>query len=232
MLNFSNPIYASIEFTYQPSSYFFPISARKFLLSTIKGTERRREIARLFETGNEKEIQDWMAHSALEDSIRNYVGSINPRFMGGEYLPDLDEGEVEIARFELDSTTGDVANILARRRGKRIYYRLTDEYHDKCAFKTSPLWSTSPLTLGRLILMIETATDKDYQESSFGLRFLDQCYRDFDYPLDTCRSFLTITSQFYPQLNTYYQLSIEDWYANAKAEFEEESGVEGWSMPK
>jgi hypothetical protein len=31
--------------------------------------------------------------------------ALHPMFMGGNYLPDTDEGEVEIARIEIASTT-------------------------------------------------------------------------------------------------------------------------------
>ncbi len=58
-----NPIFTSIDFDHRPRSYFFPMSAAKYLLATIKGTQRRREIEQLIESGNEREIQDWMAHS-------------------------------------------------------------------------------------------------------------------------------------------------------------------------
>jgi hypothetical protein len=38
--------------------------------------------------------------------------------MGGEYLPDYEEGDVEIARIELESTTADVISIRVKKEGE------------------------------------------------------------------------------------------------------------------
>jgi hypothetical protein len=39
---------------------------------------------------------------------RSALGRLHPSFMGGEYLPDRRDTEVEIARINIDSTTSDV----------------------------------------------------------------------------------------------------------------------------
>ena len=44
------------------------------------------------------------------------------------YLPNLRVGEVEIARISIESTTGDVTAVYARKLGERIHYRVVDEY--------------------------------------------------------------------------------------------------------
>ena len=208
------PIFPNINYEYHPRDYSFPMSAAKYLLSSIKGTARRREVKRLIDTGNEQAIEDWMAHSAIDDERRLLIGSIHPSLMGGEYLPDLEVGEVEIARIELASTTGDVISIRARKRKGRIYYRLVDEYSEDCtcAFKISPFWSTQPLSLSQLINLIETATDKEFGDVKFGLSYLDDLYHQFDFDLDSCSSFMTVTSVFYAELEDYYQQAVEVWY--------------------
>ena len=48
--------------------------------------------------------------------------------MGGEYLPDRRDTEVEIARLNIDSTTSDVTSVYARPGKDRINYRVVDEY--------------------------------------------------------------------------------------------------------
>ena len=48
--------------------------------------------------------------------------------MGGEYLPDLKQDEVEIARITIASTTQDVTSVFVRRGKRRTYYRVVDEY--------------------------------------------------------------------------------------------------------
>lgn len=54
---------------------------------------------------------------------------MHPKFMGGEYLPDRNSGEVEIARITIASTTRDVTSVYAKRGKHRIYYRVVDEYN-------------------------------------------------------------------------------------------------------
>ena len=77
--------------------------------------------------------------------------------MGGEYLPPLRKGEVEIARISLESTTADQISVRARRVGERIRYRIVDEYEFK--YVCHPASSDSPLSLRDLIGLMESASD-------------------------------------------------------------------------
>lgn len=215
-----NATNCGIDFKYRPKSYFFPMGANKFLLATVKGTERRRDVERLIKEGREREVLDWLAHSALDNDTRSLIGSIHPKFMGGEYLPDLDELEVEVARIELASVTSDVFSIRARKYKGRIYYRAVDEY--KTIFKLTPSWSKNPLSLKQLIKLIETAADPEYGEHTLGLRFLDESYRLYDFELEECRSFMRVTSAFYPDLEPYYHQTIEAWYQQCRSELEDQ----------
>jgi hypothetical protein len=45
---------------------------------------------------------------ALPPNLRQATGALHPSAMGGEYLPDQQEDEIEIARINIDSTTNDV----------------------------------------------------------------------------------------------------------------------------
>ena len=207
-----------IDINYAPQSYFFPMGLDKFLLATVKGAERRNEVERLIAEGRILDIEDWLAHSALDESTRKLIGSFHPRFMGGEYLPNLGAGEVEIARIELASVTSDVKSIRAKQRSGRIYYSIQDEYETN--FKIKPAWSKKPLTLNQIIELVETATDKDYGDQSLGLRAIDEGYRQFDFNLEECRTFTRITSAFYPALESYYEQAIEAWYQQCINELE------------
>jgi hypothetical protein len=70
--------------------------------------------------------------------------------MGGEYLTNQDEGEVEIARIEIASTTADVTSVYARRDGTKIHYRVVDEYRGETLSGATERESIEPLTLGEL----------------------------------------------------------------------------------
>ena len=195
---------------YTPPSYFFPMGLGTYLLATVKGTQRRSSIEKLIAEGNVLHVEDWLAHSSLDNDTRELIGRFHPVFMGGEYLPDLNEGGVEIARIELASTTADVISVRATKHKSRIYYSVQDEYSTE--FKVKPGWSKAPLTCSQIINLIETTTDTKYGEQSLGLRSLDELYRLHGAGLDTCRSFVRITSAFYSELETCYEQAIEEWY--------------------
>jgi hypothetical protein len=55
--------------------------------------------------------------------------------MSGEYLPDFEGDEVEIARVTLASATGDIISIRGRHEGGRIHYRIVDEYDDETVYQ-------------------------------------------------------------------------------------------------
>jgi hypothetical protein len=75
--------------------------------------------------------------------------------MGGEYLPDAQTDEVEIARIIFDSAGQDVISIRATRRdGSTIHYQVADEYER--TFRFEPTTSAQPLTLRELISLIDT----------------------------------------------------------------------------
>src|SRR5262245_37315037 len=102
------------RFDYRPTSYWNTPDPTVGILSTIKGEERKRLVRELLHEGQMEELEDWMVEN-LTDEERQALGRIHPSFMGGEYLPDLEDYEVEIARVSLASTTADVISIRARR---------------------------------------------------------------------------------------------------------------------
>jgi hypothetical protein len=71
-------------------------------------------------------------------------------FMGGNYLPETEEGEVEIARIEIASTTFDVTSLFAKFENGQIHYRVVDEYEGDTLTGTSEMTSDKPLTLGEM----------------------------------------------------------------------------------
>ena len=117
-----------IDLAFRPRSYFWPLGLEKHLLARIKGAERKAALKQLIDAGGLDEIPEFFAQSALSDDERQALGRIHPAFMGGEYLPDLQHNEVEIARITIASTTQDVTSVYARRGKNRIRYRVVDEY--------------------------------------------------------------------------------------------------------
>jgi hypothetical protein len=86
-------------------------------------------------------------------------GRAHPSHMGGEYLPPLRKGEVEIARISLQSETADQISVRARRIGRRMGYCVVDEYPESWTYVCHPASSLSPLSLRELIALMESASE-------------------------------------------------------------------------
>jgi hypothetical protein len=110
--------------------------------------------------------------------------------MGGEYLPDMAEDEVEIARIEIRSTTSDVTSVYARRDADRIRYRVVDEYEGDTLSGDNERDSDQPLTLGEL------------EEFFLGAWSLEDCL-EMNFGTDTERmlGFFRGRSEFYPDFD-------------------------------
>ena len=118
----------SFDLDYRPRTYFWPLGLKPHPLSSIKGANRRSLIAGVLADDLDANIPPVLLQSALPDTLRQYLGSLHPSGMGGEYLPDLAAQEVEIARITIASTTQDVTCVFARQAGDTIALRVVDEY--------------------------------------------------------------------------------------------------------
>lgn len=170
---------------FRPRSYFVT-DLETAVLSRIKGAFRRKAVRSL----GPSHVDPPMAAESLSEEERQAVGRVHPSLMGGEYLPDLEAGEVEIARIELESVTADVISLRARRADKRIHYRLVDEYETQ--YEIEPASSDEPLTFGELVELINNSDD--------GERLWFQSLRD-----KNREGFIHVSSEFYPQLAAYYE---------------------------
>jgi len=78
-----------------------------------------------------------------------FFGSENPQKLA-RAVPDTEDGEVEIARISISSTTGDVTSVYAKPVNGAIRYRVVDEYEGDTLTETTEMESDRPLTLGEL----------------------------------------------------------------------------------
>jgi hypothetical protein len=124
--------------------------------------------------------------------------------LGGEFLPRFRKGEVEIARISLQSVTCDQISVRARRPGKRIRYRIVDEYES--GYACHPGGSTSTLLLRELIALIETASDG----GSIIFPILERNRRGGTTPKELAE-FISVTSDFYPDIRPYYRALTDAW---------------------
>jgi hypothetical protein len=207
--------FEGIDYAFRPESYWDvaadPLGA---ILVNVKGTRRRQMIRDYWDAGAVDDLQQGLLLDCLGEEDRTGLGKIHPSFMGGEYLPDYEEGEVEIARIELESTTADVISIRVKKEGERIAYLIVDEYETE--FNILPTHSDKPLTLSELVRLIDGAME----EGSLGLYYTQMNYEEGERSiewLDQMRHFTRVESVFYPQLNLHYEKLLDLWYEEKKA---------------
>lgn len=212
---------SDINLDYRPTDYFGAVSRATHLLRTVKGAARQQHIRTLIEANRLDELDDWMAKESLTEEARSIAGRIHPMFMGGEFLPDLRKGEIEVARISLRSTTADVISVRATRGKDRIRYRIVDEYFPDSPYTgaTSRRTSIQPLTLGQLEQFIERAgAGMDNIRLSIA-PYSNEGPEDF-------AGFLRATSPFYPELDALYKLRFEELAKSMKRDDDDEDATE------
>ncbi len=204
--------FKGIDYDFRPQSYGVTTDPLQAILAKVQGTKRRQMIRDYWAEGRLEELADTHLKDVLTEEQRASLGAIHPSFMGGEYLPSYGEGEVEIARIELQSTTADVISVRARHEAGMIRYFVVDEYETE--FRVEPESSPEPLTLAELIALIDGAADEDSLATCFtimnyeGDKSLDG--------LERIKDFTTVESDFYPQLALHYQKVTHRWYLAEK----------------
>ena len=196
-----------IDLNFRPTSYFRPKGLDTYLLSKVKGSVLRNRLTALYEAGHHDEVRALLNDVALSDPDIRALESVHPMYMGGNYLPGTESGEVEIARITIASTTFDVACVFARPKGDAILYRVVDEYGGEYLQKPTKARSKAPMTLGKLAHFFCNA----YQL----MEILDS---NFDGDQEASLSFFTATSEFYPDLDRL----LREWTRERFPEFENE----------
>ena len=207
------PDLKNFDLDFRPQTYFVFADAKQQIAARVKGTARRSIAARLQEIGelgDDIRLDVMSTRSSLDDDERTAWGAIHPSNMGGEYLPDLEGTEVEIARIELNSTTSDVISVRAMWRDGECRYSVVDEYPDDHSYQCDPTTSNRPLTMGEVIALIDTTRADDYYTGIVVglLQFNYECSED----LEAHRDFVSVSSAFYPELGSWYDDVIEEWY--------------------
>ncbi|MEQ1801791.1 MAG: hypothetical protein ABL989_07715 [Gammaproteobacteria bacterium] len=180
----------AIDLDFRPRSYFWPLGLEKHLLSRVKGAQRKQALKALLDAGRLDDVPDFLAKAALSGEERRAIGRIHPMLMGGEYLPDTNEQEVEIARISIHSVTSDVTSVYARRGPEGIAYRVVDEYEGGTLTNASERSSKVPLSLVELANFFVGAWP-----------LMDVLERNYEGDLDSMLGFFWADSAFYPQFD-------------------------------
>ena len=199
--------YKGINYRFRPESYWVDKGTRQSILRNVKGTQRRRIIDTALRMGCFDQVADALVDSEISKELRRKLGAIHPCFMGGEYLPGYLEGETEIARIDLQSTTSDVISIRARMDDGEIHYRVVDEY--KGVFSLPCESSKRPFSMKEFVGFIEgTELTELFGPLSLAYNEYNLEYAD---SRDELRYFTTISSEIYPQLYDHYEAVYDDW---------------------
>jgi hypothetical protein len=201
-----------IDFSFRPITYWPEQESLELLVSRIKGEQRRLRGEALLREGRIDELSELIDRGPLSDDLsdhdREEWGRLHPSNLGGEYLPEMDEGEVEIARGAIASTTGDVQSVRARRAPGGIRVQVVDEYENE--FSTGVRVYAQPLTLRELIDFID-GSDIQGEDGPEGGLVLGIVRAWYGYDPDRPERLLTAawaSSAFYPDLGRYYEGAI------------------------
>ena len=199
--------YKDIDYRFRPESYWVDKGIRQSILRDVKGTERRRLIDQALRLGRFDQVEDVLVDSEISNDLRQKLGAIHPCLMGGEYLPGYLEGETEIARIDLQSTTSDVISIRARVDEGLIHYRVVDEY--KGSFSLPFETSEKPFSLKEFVGFIE-GTELNELFGPISLAYNDSNL-EYHESREELRDFTTLSSEIYAQLNEHYEHVFDDW---------------------
>ena len=199
--------YRGIKYDYRPASYWKDETLHQAILKNVKGTRRRELISEALAKGRLHEIPDLLLKDSVSDRVRLAMGRFHPSLMGGEYLPDLEAGEVQIASVCLRSVTYDVISIRASRgTDGLIQYRIVDEYRNRFSMPFEE--SRVPLTLGELVELLEESNENGYYDGlilSYIISNAEETERE------ELANFTSVSSVFYPQLEKHCDRVIADW---------------------
>ena len=211
------PVPAS-SLDYRPRDYFGRYDRQTELLTTVKGVVRRQAIRQALEEGDLERLPDIVKQSSLAGDDRQRLGAIHPDFMGGEYLPRSRHQEIEIARIRIRSTTSDVTCLYARPVGRRIAYRVVDEYEGETLGEPRTRTSVRPLTMGQMIDFFLGAWDLyDCLQWNFG----------DDNDIEGMLRFFKGESEFYPCFDETLRERVQARFPAAAEEDEDDDEVGG-----
>lgn len=223
----------SIDLHARPTTYADFDDPIALALNGIKG-QMRREMVRdmLSAEGDQRAAydavlgpieDDILSESSSEAFISTRNRALGPSWMGGEYLPDLEGREVEIARVVLASVTMDVFSVRARFVDGGYRYSMTDEYATD--FTVTPSESHEPLTLIELARLIDTADSQDLEQ--YGYSFVETWWQqqwEYRHSPEECTRFAWVESEQYPELGAYYEERARQWRSARGPEWAEHTG--------
>jgi hypothetical protein len=187
---------------FRPKAYFGPQKLEEHLLSNVPGGVVRNRMREMFSAGQDKVAQDLIDEIGNDGGeVASYLESIHPMFMGGNYLPERQPGEVEIGRITIRSTTFDVTSVYAGRTNGKIRIRVVDEYDGDTLVGHPEMETERPLTLG------------EFADFFLGVwPFIDIVMMNAEGDLDEGLDFFWAESNFYPDFDLLLRQRVIEAY--------------------
>ena len=200
------PNQSNYDLSFQPKTYWDLRDVLTHVEARVTGKVRKELVKHALQNG--ETVPSEYLKSSLSADLKQSIGSIDPSFLGGEFLPELGENDVIIASINLKSTTSDVIAVIARLTDKGIEYRVEDEYMDSYPegeehYKVQPNFSKEPLSFKELINLIDNARE--------GGGLIDSAKNFYPEEPEEYYDFATAESAFYPQLRGWYDESNNEW---------------------
>jgi hypothetical protein len=142
------------------------------------------------------------------------LGAVLPMLMGGNYLPDTETGEVEIARIRIRSTTFDVTCVCARPVDGEIHYRVVDEDGGETLQGTAEARTRAPMTLGEVA---------DFFLGAWPL--LEVLEMNSEGDLEGRLDFFSAESEFYPDFDRLCRQRVVERFPEGQEDDDAEGGV-------
>jgi len=210
---------------FRPTSYWDVADPIVAITATIRGEVRRRLVTDLLTGEAERNAAVGWQLEGLEldaELLADVAGAqdldrlcdIHPWFRGGEHLPALLLGEVEIARIVVWKADLLVVSIRAQRdHTGRIRYRVVDEIGTRyCHYRRSSL---KPLSAFELIRLIDGLRIHGWRIVSDDFVRTMRCQYvaapESDDDVRRAARLVTVSSPFYPGLDGFYALRAVGW---------------------
>ena len=171
----------------------------------------RKKLQNRFDAGRHAEVRTLLTAEGISDADRRALESVHPMFMGVNYLADTEDGEVEIARISIKSTTYDETCVYARPDGGAIHYQVVDECCGETLKKTTEARTEKSMTLGEFA---------DFFLGAWPL--IDVLEMNFEGDLDASLDFFSAESEFYPDFDRLCRQCVIEHFPEAEEEDEED----------
>lgn len=193
----------------KPKTYFSPQPLVTYLVEQVKNAAIRERLDLLLSEGRIEEVRQLLDEVGITTNSIRHLEAIHPMFMGGNYLPNMDEGEVEIARIEIASTTHDVTCLFAKMDNGRIRFRVVDEYGGDTLNTPHEATTDEPFTLLEMT---------NFFLSAWSL--IEVLEMNFDGQLEPSLAFFKAKSRFYPDFDSLCRERVIEAFPKAEAKEE------------